>query len=168
VDLHLQRAHVILDSAVSRLDTDVLVRRPPGKWNVAEILEHLMKAYAGTTYILTRAVDTGEPKGGVPTLRDRLGSFVVVTLGYMPSGLDAPAVTRPEGLPPAEAADRALVALRTLDAAAARAESRFGRRVKLANHPILGPLDVGQWRRFHLVHTRHHVRQIARLTAPDR
>jgi hypothetical protein len=165
VHRHLQRAHDILDSSTSRLDADSLMSRPPGKWSAAEILEHLMKAYAGTAYILTRAVESGVPKGGAPTMRDRLSAFLVVDLGYLPSGREAPAVTRPEGLPPDGAAARAFDALRALDEAAARAEARFGRRVKLANHPILGPFDVRQWRRFHLVHTRHHARQIARLSA---
>src|ERR1700721_2221583 len=29
--------------------------------------------------------------------------------------------------------------------------------------PILGPLTAGQWRKFHLVHGMHHVKQIRRL-----
>jgi hypothetical protein len=31
------------------------------------------------------------------------------------------------------------------------------------DHPILGPLTGGQWRKFHLVHGLHHVKQIRRL-----
>jgi hypothetical protein len=47
-----------------------------------------------------------------------------------------------------------------MDLALDGAAARFGARVKLMNHPIIGPLSVRQWRRFHWVHTRHHVRQI--------
>jgi len=45
----------------------------------------------------------------------------------------------------------------------AECERRFGKRSKLANHFILGPLTAQEWRRFHWVHTRHHMKQIARL-----
>jgi hypothetical protein len=30
---------------------------------------------------------------------------------------------------------------------------------------VLGPLTIPQWRRFHLVHTQHHMKQVARLRA---
>jgi hypothetical protein len=33
----------------------------------------------------------------------------------------------------------------------------------IVEHPILGPLTAGQWRKFHLVHGMHHVKQIRRL-----
>jgi hypothetical protein len=35
-------------------------------------------------------------------------------------------------------------------------------------HPILGPLTARQWRKFHLVHGRHHVKQIRRLREEQR
>jgi hypothetical protein len=36
----------------------------------------------------------------------------------------------------------------------------FGSRTPVLNHPIMGPFSVNDWRRFHWVHTRHHLRQI--------
>jgi hypothetical protein len=39
-------------------------------------------------------------------------------------------------------------------------ERRFGSRTKIMDHPILGPLTAEEWRKFHWVHGRHHVRQI--------
>jgi len=51
-----------------------------------------------------------------------------------------------------------------MDASLADAERRFGHRTRVLFHPILGPLTAQQWRRFHLVHGRHHLKQIeARL-----
>jgi hypothetical protein len=50
-----------------------------------------------------------------------------------------------------------------MDDAIQRCEQRFGSDLKLVNHPILGPLSAGEWRRFHSVHGRHHLRQIRRL-----
>jgi hypothetical protein len=42
-------------------------------------------------------------------------------------------------------------------------EEKFGSRRKLLDHPILGPLTAAQWRKFHLVHGLHHVKQIRSL-----
>jgi len=44
-----------------------------------------------------------------------------------------------------------------------RCEEKIGRGKKLLDHPILGPLTGTQWRKFHLVHGLHHVKQIRRL-----
>jgi AcrR family transcriptional regulator len=136
---------------------------PPGKWSAAGILEHLMKGFAGTTHIMRRALDQDRPKARPDTFRERLSAFVVVTVGYFPSGRRAPDMTRPAGMPPAEAREQVRRALADLDEAAALCETRFGDRTKVANHPILGALDVRQWRRFHRLHTRHHMKQIARM-----
>ena len=51
------------------------------------------------------------------------------------------------------------------DDAISRCEARFGAGAKLANHPVLGPLTARQWRTFHLVHARHHMKQIAHIRA---
>ena len=42
------------------------------------------------------------------------------------------------------------------------AERVFGRGARSVTHPILGPLTPEEWRRFHLRHGLHHVRQIRR------
>jgi hypothetical protein len=59
---------------------------------------------------------------------------------------------------------RAELALKiaAMDEIIARCEARFG-SAKLLDHPILGPLTGPQWRKFHLIHGRHHVKQIERL-----
>jgi hypothetical protein len=53
--------------------------------------------------------------------------------------------------------------LAAMDQGLAECEQRFGAQVKIADHVVLGPLTIPQWRRFHWVHTRHHMKQIARL-----
>ena len=70
-------------------------------------------------------------------------------------------MTVPDGLSGEEALALARRTLRELDAAAQRCADTFGANVRVADHPILGGFTVRQWRRFHWVHTRHHVRQIA-------
>jgi hypothetical protein len=85
----------------------------------------------------------------------------VVECGYLPTGIQAPKMVVPVGIDPATAVPVALSSLRQMDLALDEAAERFGPRVGLMNHPIIGPLSVRQWRRFHWVHTRHHLRQIA-------
>lgn len=165
--------HPILDSiadairaATDGLTPDDLAHRwQPSRWSVAQILDHLQRTYASTAYILNRCVEQNAPKGRRPTLRERVSAWVVLDVGYFPTGVKTPTVALPSPSPSPSVRDDALAALVRLDGAAAAAEARFGPRTKLANHPVLGPFDARQWRRFHLVHTRHHMKQIARLRA---
>jgi hypothetical protein len=132
---------------------------------VAQTLDHLLKTYAGTAHILNRSVDQNVPKGRRrPTLRERLSAWVVLDLRHFPAGVDAPAGVWPAASPAPTVAADVQAALARMDLAATAAEERFGRLAKLANHPVLGPFDVRQWRQFHFIHTRHHIKQIARLT----
>ena len=47
-----------------------------------------------------------------------------------------------------------------MDEAIAQCEQRYGSRAMVLDHPVLGPLTARQWRKFHLAHGRHHVKQI--------
>jgi hypothetical protein len=49
--------------------------------------------------------------------------------------------------------------LNRLDEAASRTEQTLGTG-KMLDHPIIGALTVDQWLRFHVIHTRHHAKQI--------
>jgi len=160
MDSHLRRALDHLDDATHGLSPEDWQRCPDGHWHCAEIVEHLGKAYGTTAYILDKCASDGVPRGGRPSWRQRLSATIVVNLGYLPSGVKAPAVTVPSGLTGEEALALARRALQHLDGAAQRCAEMFGTSVRVANHPILGGFTVAQWRRFHWVHTRHHVRQI--------
>jgi hypothetical protein len=50
-----------------------------------------------------------------------------------------------------------------MDAIIAQCEVRFGSRVQLLDHPILGPLTATQFRKLHLVHGQHHLKQLLQL-----
>ena len=47
-----------------------------------------------------------------------------------------------------------------MDKLITQCEERYGSRIKILDHPVLGPLTARQWRKFHLAHGRHHVKQI--------
>jgi hypothetical protein len=94
---------------------------------------------------------------------DRVRTFAVVGLGRMPEGRTAPANTRPKGLAVETVRNEVGAKIAAMDAIIAQCEARFGRGTKLLDHPILGPLTGTQWRKFHLVHGRHHQKQLLQL-----
>ena len=133
----------------------------PGKWSCAQTFEHLMLSYAATTRGTLKAMEMGKPLGGKPTFRDRVSTFYVAGLGFLPSGRTAPEQTVPTngaGVDSLRPFNDALVAM---DATLTDAEKRFGSRVKLLDHAVLGPLTAREWRRFHRTHARHHLKQLA-------
>jgi uncharacterized protein DUF1569 len=138
-------------------------RAPAGKWNAAQIVEHLALGleWSGKGFEDRRARDpmTRRPR----TLLQWGGYVCLVRLGVFPTGFSAPPASVP-----APHVDRA------------RAESRFrvgverfrelehlllpARRLDLfVKHPRAGDLTLEEWERFHLGHARHHAKQIRRL-----
>ena len=134
---------------------------PPGRWSCAQIFEHLLLSYTTTTKGTLKAMQVGKPLGGKPKLRDRISTFYVAGLGFLPSGRTAPEQTTPKDGTDLESLRQFNDALVAMDATLTDAEKRFGARVKLLDHPILGPLTAREWRRFHRTHARHHLKQIA-------
>ena len=162
---HLGRAHDALQQSAGGLTLEQLSARPSSKWTIAEILEHLSRAFSMTTVGARRTLSAGKPTARPASLGKRVRAFVVVECGYLPTGVEAPTMVRPVGIDPATALSVVSENLQQMDAALNEAAVRFGTRVKLMDHPIIGALNVRQWRKFHWIHTRHHVRQIRARTA---
>ncbi len=135
-------------------------RALPGKWTNAQILEHLLLTYTGTTKGLRRALDSGNVTERKATLPHRVRKFVVTRMGYMPSGRTAFKQIFPNDGLSSESMRRFYDALVAMDATLNDAERRFGRSAQLLEHPFLGPLNAREWRLFHRTHTRHHLKQI--------
>ena len=136
-------------------------RALPGKWTTAQIFEHLLLTYTGTTKGLRRALDNGSVSASTSTLPHRMRKFAVTKLGYIPSGREAFRQVLPgEGLS-ADSMRHFYDALVAMDSTLFDAERRFGRRARLLDHPFLGPLNAQEWRLFHRAHTRHHIKQVA-------
>jgi hypothetical protein len=155
-----QRIGAIVERSVQGMTSEQLAWSPAGKWSTANILEHLSITYGGTARVLRKVIDNGAPLASRPTMYQRLATFVVTGLGVMPGGRQAPPMTVPTGLAP----DAALSAIRRnlldMESALADAAQRIPGNRKIADHPILGPLTLRQWQRFHWVHTLHHTKQI--------
>lgn len=133
----------------------------PGKWTTAQIFEHLLLTYTGTSKGVRRVLNSGTVTSATSTLPHRIRTFAVTKLGYMPNGREAFKQIMPSDGLRAESIWRFYDALVAMDSTLFDAERRFGRRVKLLDHPFLGPLNAQEWRLFHRTHTRHHLKQIA-------
>lgn len=135
-------------------------RAPEGRWSSAQILQHLLLSYTGTTRGLHHVMQSGEPLAERPSLYHRLATFLVVGIGFIPSGRTAPRQTTPSDDPNHTDLRKFNDALVAMDASLFDAERRFGRRARVLDHPFLGPLTASQWRGFHRSHARHHLKQI--------
>ncbi len=152
-----------LESAVEGMSSEQLSWHPPGKWCAVEVLEHLYLTYAGTIQGFERVMRKGKPLASRASVAQRVLTLVVVGLGHMPAGRKAPAMALPKGLPAEKVRNEIGAKIVAMDAIMAQCEARFGRRVQLLDHPILGPLSATQWRKLHLVHGQHHLKQLLRL-----
>jgi hypothetical protein len=151
-----------LSSAIAGLSAEEMDRHPPGKWCVAEVLEHLYLTYNGTAKGLERVLDAGKSLATRASFKQRIGRLVVTGFSYMPEGRKAPPTATPGRLPREKVLAEIAGKIAEMDAVMSRCESKVGTGMVL-DHPILGPLTAAQWRKFHLVHGRHHLKQIRRL-----
>jgi DinB family protein len=136
---------------------------PSEKWSIQQIVEHLLLTYQSTRGAIQHRLDKGRPTDTRATRQQRIFQFVLITLGHFPEGRPAPPMVTP-GPDSKPLSSQQLIAsvhehLVTLDPIFDQAEKTFGDQ-RATTHQILGPLSIAQWRRFHLIHTRHHARQI--------
>jgi len=156
----LERCLAIVVEATDGGGAECGVRRDPVRWSVTEIVEHLTRAYSGTAKGFERCIEKGASLATTPTFAQGVRQFLVIDLGYFPQGREAPKHIIPTGTLDLPAVlDAVRRDLTRLDAAAAGARQALGTG-KMLDHPILGPLTVDQWLKFHVVHSRHHARQI--------
>ena len=155
----LERLQRELEDVVA-LTGNSTVQTPTGNWNPAQILEHLFLTYKNTNRGLAKCLEKGAPLATSATLKHRLGTLLVVHLGYMPKGAKAPERAVPRGMPPEEVRSTILAEIQKMESGFDDCERRFGATTKIMDHPLLGPLTASQWRKFHLVHGRHHAQQI--------
>lgn len=165
MDPHLERLHREIGAVVTGLTNVDMRPQPAGKWSAAEILEHLYLTYTGTVKGFRRMLEAGKPLARKPTWKNRVQAFVVVGFGYMPVGREAPAQARPRGIAVETVLTEIVPEIARMDEIITQSETRFGRRLKVLDHPILGPFSTSQWRKFHLVHGMHHLKQIQHLRA---
>lgn len=158
----LQKLRREISLSTVGMSTEQIRWHPPGKWCAAEILEHLYLTYTGTIKGFQRMIAAGKPSVTPATWSQRRQRLIVLGLGYLQSGREAPRSTRPRGIECEQVLAEIVPRIDEMEAILAQSEEKFG-RVDLLDHPILGPLTAAGWRRFHLVHGRHHMHQIWKL-----
>ncbi|GGG90462.1 DUF1569 domain-containing protein [Silvibacterium dinghuense] len=168
-----------MDASFAWLTTQVEVRlgslsaaecgmhAPSSGWSRQEVVEHLLLTYGETLALVEKYCARERATGRRSSLREHIVRRVVLGLGWMPRGVQAPVFVRPQSVLP-EAGGRELCnrfreRLLQLDIGLTRGEAVFGDRV-FAPHFMLGPMTARQWRRFHFVHGRHHLGQLDRIT----
>ena len=162
MDSQLKKLRQEIDAAVAGLSLEQMGRHLPNKWCAAEVLEHLYLTYTGTIKGFQRLMAAGKPTGASLSWMHRGRKWLVLGFGYLPSGREAPPHTRPRGNPAEKVVAEIGDKIAELDAVIAECEAKLGDRAVL-EHPMLGPLNGAEWRKFHRVHGMHHVRQIRRL-----
>jgi hypothetical protein len=150
---------LVLAPLAGRSDAD-WTRAPTGKWSPAQIVEHLALS------IETSGARFAERSARPPVRRRSRGLvnhaafWCVIRRGWFPSGFRAPAGARPGAAPAPRAVERRF----------RESHARFdmlastllpGRAADLfVRHPAIGDMTVEEWLRFHVVHCRHHARQV--------
>ena len=163
MDAYLRRLQEGIAAAIDGMDRDDLLRHPAGKWCALEILEHLYLTYVGTVKGFERCLREGKPLAKKPVLQDRFKTLVFTGLMHMPEGRKAPERSQPRGMEADALLSDIGPIISVMDHLISQCEARFGKRTRVLDHPILGPLNVVQWRKFHWVHGRHHLKQIFML-----
>ncbi len=163
MNAYLQKIHDAILETTHRLNDEQMGRHPAGKWCTAQILEHLALSYGKTANGLQKCLDAGVPLARKPSLRDRFVTAIVTKFGYIPTGRKAPEHVVPAGIPASQARTLVFTNLSRLDETMRKCEQNYGTTRKIADHPILGPLTLDEWGKFHLLHALHHMKQIDKL-----
>jgi hypothetical protein len=159
-----------LERALGGLDARQTQLRPGGdeaRWSIQQTVEHLLLTYAATERAVEARISKGSATQARPTLVQRAGQMLIIRAGLFPAGRKAPEMVTPAADDAAVAGgvliERVGAALECLDTRVAAGEKIFGARARAVRHVVLGPLNFRQWRRFHLVHGRHHIKFIGRV-----
>jgi hypothetical protein len=136
-------------------------------WSAQDLIQHLVLVCRSTSRVLETRLQRGKPTRGHSSVVQRLLQIVVLTFGRIPLGTPAPPFARPGQLswPPMNG-NELLEILRQemeqMDHCLDDCRHAFGIQ-RAATHFLLGPLRADQWRRFHVVHCRHHLQQLSRI-----
>jgi hypothetical protein len=175
-----QAMHAVLERVVSQiadelagLDAEMTHLHPRGlnyRWNAQQIIEHLVLEFRQSTQMFEKRLSKGHQLRDVSRTRVQwLLQLVMLSFGRYPVGVPAMEDTVPKGGEFAVLSGRQLIELlrceiELMDGAMDRCRAKFGME-KVGRHPLLGPLRVDQWRRFHVVHGLHHLGQLRRVIA---
>ncbi|HWC16841.1 MAG TPA: DUF1569 domain-containing protein [Terriglobales bacterium] len=155
-----KQIHDAIATTTQGLTESQMRRHPEGKWDSAAILEHLALTFGSTARVMEKCLREGRALATSSSAKFRVRQLVVLGLNYIPGGRKAPERVVPKGISGKEALELIFANLEKMDRVLEQCEERFGCKKKIADHPVLGPIPIDGWRKFHLLHTRHHMKQI--------
>ena len=164
---HIDRTRARLLAAVEGLSEEQQTFSPaPGRWSVAELVEHLSMVEGNVAGLLDRllgkAGESGAAGADTPALFAdpvSIEEFVERSRGVK---LEAPERIRPTGLSLADSLARLRESRAALHSLRPRVERADGRALRFP-HPAWGPLDLYQWLLFLGAHEDRHLAQIEAL-----
>ncbi len=149
----------VLGPHAGRADDDWYVA-PPGKWNSAQIVEHLALGFewSAAGFEERRARDPMVRRP--PTMYERVARLLVMHIGWIPPGLKAPSRAIPT--PHVERAVAEMRFRRGVERNLELAQLLLPARARdlFVKHPRMGDLTLTEWMDFHVQHARHHARQM--------
>jgi hypothetical protein len=164
MDFWLEKALNEIDAATEGISPANLSLSPvEGKWSIAQILGHLSLTFRTTVGALAKVLQSGQPSATKGTFKQWISTRVVADLGYFPTGRAAPVFSVPGNVSAPQIVREIHENLLAMDAILDDVEAKLGPAVKVANHPVLGPFTVQEWRKFHFRHTHHHIKQVIAL-----
>ncbi|MBZ5520801.1 MAG: DinB family protein [Acidobacteriia bacterium] len=155
----LRQALEEIESATRGMTDEQMRWHPEGKWSAVELVEHLSLAYARSAAGMRKAMSEQQAKARKATPKERVGKLLLFGFSYIPPGRKAPEAIHPKGMSVGDAMAAARRSLELVDHTISDCERHMG-GMPVYTHPLLGPLTAAQWRRFHLLHTQHHMRQV--------
>lgn len=166
----LEQLHTSYAKLLRGRSAEVLEIHPandPTRWNARQIVEHLILTYQSSSVLFCERLAKGRPTQSQPKPYQRVQQFFVYRFGYFPTGRPAPPGVTPAASPSELLDGEALAArlqseLKAMDDRLVICEEQFGEK-KFATHQVLGPISAQQWRRFHVVHGVHHLKQLRSL-----
>lgn len=147
---------------VSKEEAQIAPLPGAGRWCAQQIMEHLLLTYEQTTAAVNRHLKSGRPPKHGRSLLESFVRLQTIGFGYMPEGIPAIQMFRPEEYAPEDGptiATRFLCVAEEMDHRLGLARKKFGIQA-CGEHPFFGALRVDEWRRYHAVHARHHQAQL--------
>jgi len=164
-ELHASYAQLLQEQTAQALEVHPI--NDPSRWNARQIVDHLILTYRSSSAVFRERLAKGRPTQSKPGAYQSVQQFFVCRFGFFPTGRPAPPGVVPAAIPSEPLNGEALAAnmqteLEAMDELLIACEEQFGAR-KFATHQILGPISVEQWRKFHVVHGAHHLKQLRSL-----
>lgn len=148
-------------AGVSLVEAQVSPSTDTRRWSGQQVVEHLILSFRQSREELQKRLKIDRSPSRSASWVQWIIKVQVCVFHWMPEGVPTSYALRPTGLEPQDGptlAARFVEEAEMLNKALADARIVFGMR-PCGYHPMYGPLRVEEWRVYHAVHCRHHMRQ---------